>query len=184
MNDLLLLATLLEGPKHGYALKKQIARITGHGEMHNNLVYPLLKRFVRNGWVSRRETPGERGQTRELYAITAKGRTEIRKRITEFPPKSAGSAEAFSLRVGLFEILEPAARTRILDERENWLRLRAANLRNLSLAIPTGLWGGEVVRFLHSQVQAERAWISKLRKKVRNAGAPGLPVGQAKGPVR
>ena len=44
MNDLLLLAMLLEGPQHGYALKKKVPLITGHGEMHNNLVYPLLKR--------------------------------------------------------------------------------------------------------------------------------------------
>ena len=101
MNDLLLLSTLLAGPKHGYALKKQIALITGHGEMHNNLVYPLLKRFVANGWVSRRESAGERGQTRELYALTAKGRKEIVRRLSDFSLKSS-SGDEFSLRVGLF----------------------------------------------------------------------------------
>lgn len=172
MNDLLLLSTLLAGPKHGYALKKQIAQITGQGEMHNNLVYPLLRRFVRNGWVSHRETAGQRGQTREQYAITTKGRQEIVDRIAVFSAKAAGSAEAFSFRVGLFEILEPAARTRILDEREKWLRNRANSLKNLSLTSLLGLWGGEVVKFLHAQALAEQKWISKLRRKARNAGAP------------
>jgi hypothetical protein len=47
MNDLLLLATLLEGPKHGYALKKQAGLILGEAELQNNLVYPLLRRFER-----------------------------------------------------------------------------------------------------------------------------------------
>jgi DNA-binding PadR family transcriptional regulator len=170
MNDLLLLSTLLEGPKHGYALKKQIALITGQGEMHNNLVYPLLKRFVANGWVSRRETAGQRGQTRELYAITAKGRHELVGRLEQFSPRSAASAEAFSLRVGLFEILEPAARARILDEREKWLATRSSILKNLASTMKLGLWAGEVVDFLYAQALREQAWILRLRKKARNAG--------------
>jgi len=170
MNDLLLLSTLLAGPKHGYALKKQIALITGHGEMHNNLVYPLLKRFVANGWVSRRQAAGERGQTRERYAITAKGRHELVRRIADFSPKSAASAEAFSLRVGLFEILEPAARTRILDERDQWLRTRSTILKNLASTLSRGLWPSEVVDFLYRQALREQAWILKLRREVQNAG--------------
>jgi DNA-binding PadR family transcriptional regulator len=172
MNDLLLLSTLLAGPQHGYALKKQIAQITGQGEMHNNLVYPLLRRFVRNGWVSHRETAGQRGQTREQYSITTKGRQEIVDRIADFSEKAAGSAEAFSFRVGLFELLEPAARVRILDEREKWLGKRANSLKDLALTLSLGPWGGEVVKFLHTQTRAEQKWISKLRKRARTAGAP------------
>ena len=67
MNDLLILASLLEGPQHGYALKKRIGTLTGHGPLHNNLFYPLLRRFVATSWVSRRKAPGQRGQTRELF---------------------------------------------------------------------------------------------------------------------
>jgi DNA-binding PadR family transcriptional regulator len=65
MNDLFLLANLLDDPKHGYALKKQVGLISGQEEMHNNLVYPLLRRFVESGWVRKRQGAGERGQTRE-----------------------------------------------------------------------------------------------------------------------
>jgi DNA-binding PadR family transcriptional regulator len=167
MNDLLLLSTLLAGPKHGYALKKQIALITGHGEMHNNLVYPLLKRFVANGWVSRRESAGERGQTRELYALTAKGHQEIVSRLSDFSSKSACSGKEFSLRVGLFEVLEPATRRRILDERDKWLTQRIERLANLSATMALGKWGGEVVKFLHAQLMAEQKWIARLRSKTR-----------------
>jgi DNA-binding PadR family transcriptional regulator len=167
MNDLLLLSTLLAGPKHGYALKKQIALITGHGEMHNNLVYPLLKRFVANGWVSRRESAGQRGQTRELYALTAKGHREIVRRLSDFSSKSSSSGDEFSLRVGLFEILEPATRHRILDERDKWLTQRIARFANLSATMPLGKWGGEVVKFLHAQLVAEQKWIARLRTKTR-----------------
>ncbi len=176
MNDLLLLSTLLDGPKHGYALKKQIALITGHGEMHNNLVYPLLKRFVANGWVSRRETAGERGQTRELYALTAKGRTQIIQQLSDFPPKTASSAEAFALRIGLFDILDSSARTQILEAREKWLANRARILANLPTAISLGEWPKQVVSFLLVQAQTELKWIAKLKKKARSAQLRGAGV--------
>ena len=46
MIDLIILASLLDGPKHGYALKKQAGMIFNHSQLHNNLVYPLLRRFT------------------------------------------------------------------------------------------------------------------------------------------
>src|SRR5579883_695250 len=109
MNDLLLLATLLEGPAHGYALKKRVGQITGQSDMHNNLVYPLLRRSVASGWVSRKTTPGERGQTRERYTLTSKGKDELVRRLEEFTEKDAADGNAFLLRVGLFGVLRRAS---------------------------------------------------------------------------
>jgi DNA-binding PadR family transcriptional regulator len=171
MNDLLLLASLLGEPAHGYALKKRVGQITGQSDMHNNLVYPLLKRFVTAGWVGRRTVPGERGQTRERYALTAKGKQELVRRLREFNEKDAASHDAFHLRVGLFAVLDPAARKNILDGREKWLTQRANKLAGLSAAMDLGEWGGEVVEFLHGQVEAERKWVVELRKQMlRNKG--------------
>jgi DNA-binding PadR family transcriptional regulator len=165
MNDLLLLATLLAGPQHGYALKKRIGQLTGHGEMHNNLVYPLLKRFVGAGWVSRRTVPGERGQTRERYALTREGRQELLRRLGEFTEKDAASEDAFHLRVGLFAILDAKSRARILAGREKWLKQRDQVLQNLVAAMDLGAWGGEVVRFRRRQVAAERNWTVALKQR-------------------
>jgi len=74
MNDLLLLSLLLAGPQHGYALKKRAGFISGQPSMHNNLVYPLLRRFVENKLVKQKATAGERGQTRLMYSLTTLGR--------------------------------------------------------------------------------------------------------------
>ena len=46
MNDLLLLAMLLDEPKYGYQLKREAGWITGQDALHSNLVYPLLRRFL------------------------------------------------------------------------------------------------------------------------------------------
>jgi hypothetical protein len=40
-------------------LKKTEGLIFG-GAMHNNVIYPSLKRFVRNGWVEQSTVPGDR----------------------------------------------------------------------------------------------------------------------------
>jgi DNA-binding PadR family transcriptional regulator len=170
MNDLLLLATLLGGPAHGYALKKRIGQITGHSDMHNNLVYPLLKRFVAAGWVSRKTVPGDRGQTRERYALTSKGKEELLRRLEQFTPKDAASPDAFQLRVGLFGFLGAAARERIVEHREAWLTKRAERLNYLAANMELGEWGAKVVAFLRKQVDAERKWTSELREGAQRQG--------------
>jgi DNA-binding PadR family transcriptional regulator len=169
MNDLLLLAALLPGPRHGYALKKQVGLLTGQAAMHNNLVYPLLRRFVENAWVSKREGPGQRGQTREVYALTAKGRQVLLRRLADDAEKEAASENGFRMRVGLFAILDQETRQRVLSSRDQFLASREQRLARISAALDTGPWGGEVVRFFRQQIRAERAWIATLARKSTRA---------------
>src|SRR5579862_1763658 len=162
MNDLLLLSTLLAGPKHGYALKKMAGLITGQEEMHNNLVYPTLKRFVKEGLVSRRTAEGERGQTRDVYAITVKGRQELVARLSEFSERDAASGPASMLRVGLFAVLPQDVRLKILETRDEWLAKREEKLAKLVERMNVGDWGNESVQFLLTQIREERRWLARL----------------------
>jgi DNA-binding PadR family transcriptional regulator len=166
MNDLLLLATLLGGPQHGYALKKNVGLITGQREMHNNLVYPLLRRFGQNGWISKRTAAGQRGQTREVYALTSKGKRELLRRLAQFTSKDAASENAFRLRVGLFHVLDAGGQKRIVAERDLWLAAREQHLARLAAAMNLGVWGAEVVRFFREETRRERLWIAGLRRKI------------------
>lgn len=165
MNDLLILANLLPGPLHGYALKKQIGLVTGQGQMHNNLIYPLLRRFERNKWISSREVAGERGQTREVYELTKKGKQELLRRLSQFTGKEAASENAFRLRVGLFDILDAETRRGILAVRDEWLAARQERVARLTGALNAGPWGSEVLSMLGQQIRAERKWISRLKRK-------------------
>lgn len=166
MNDLFLLATLLGGPQHGYALKKQVGLITGQREMHNNLVYPLLRRFGENGWISKRSAAGQRGQTREVYALTRKGKQELLRRLGQFTNKEAASESAFRLRVGLFGVLDSDTQERIVIERDLCLAAREQNLARLAAAVDLGVWGSEVVRFFREEIHKERHWIASLKRKI------------------
>ncbi|MGA8491669.1 MAG: PadR family transcriptional regulator [Terriglobales bacterium] len=164
MNDLIILATLVDGPKHGYQLKREAGFVLGQGVMHNNLVYPLLRRFTADGWVTRKSMPGERGQTRQQYAITALGRRELVARLSEFGEANASSFAGFITRVGMFELLDEPVRARILQHREGYLQHREERLTDMRQNMDLGIYGGEVVRYLIDQIESERAWIRRLHR--------------------
>jgi DNA-binding PadR family transcriptional regulator len=170
MNDLLLLAALLDGPKHGYALKKQTGLITGKREMHNNLVYPLLKRFVHEGWVRQYESAGQRGQTREVYSLTSKGKQALLQRLGAFTDKDAPSADAFCLRTGLFGVLEAEKRRGVLETRGKWLKKRAERLATIAKSMSLDNWAKETVRHLRNQVEAEQKWLAHLSRIAKQSG--------------
>jgi DNA-binding PadR family transcriptional regulator len=164
MNDLIILATLLDGPKHGYQLKREAGFILGQGAMHNNLIYPMLRRFTAEGWVNKKTVPGERGQTRLQYAITPLGRRELVTQLSEFSELDAASFAAFVTRVGMFEVLETPARESILNQRKTYLQGREQKLAGLRQSMDLGIFGGEVVRYLIEQIHSELVWIRRLRR--------------------
>src|SRR5215470_2722719 len=164
MNDLLILAMLLAGPKYGYQLKREVGWMMGQGGLHNNIVYPLLRRFLEEGWVSKKSVPGERGQTRQQYALTAEGRRCYFERIRQFSQDDASSEEAFFLRVGVLEALPAESREAILSAREAFLQRRDRRLETLQENMDLGKFGGEIVRHMRTQIQMDREWVRHLRR--------------------
>lgn len=166
MTDLLVLAHLLPGPQHGYALKKQIGFLTGHREAHNNLIYPLLRKFAKKGWISGRLAAGQRGQTRAIYTLTKKGKRELLRRLGQFTEKDAASENAFRMRIGLFDFLPLETRHRILAGRDAWLAARQERICRLETELDAGRWGAEVLLAIAQQVRWERLWIARLKRRV------------------
>ena len=162
MTDLIILATLLAGPKHGYSLKRQAGLILGQEKLHNNLVYPLLRRFVTKKWVSKKEVPGERGQTRQIYSLTALGRKELIQQLSAFTDQDARASDQFRLRVGMFQVIEPEARLRILDTRERYLNSRIDKLSAIQNNFDLDRYSGEVTSRFVTESRAELDWIAHL----------------------
>lgn len=168
MTDLIVLSTLLAGPKHGYQLKREARMILGQGVLHNNLVYPLLRRFMDQGWVTRRESEGERGQTRLRYLITAAGKRELVARLSVFGDQDARSSDAFRLRVGLFQLLAPNIRRAILECREKYLTGRIQHLQLMQQNFSLDRYAKEVVTQLSVEMKLELKWIRRLRSAERS----------------
>src|SRR3974390_459070 len=132
MNELIVLACLLRAPAYGYALTKTAGLIFGNREMHPNIVYPSLKKFVQERWVERRSKPGERGQTRKQYRITSNGRKYILERLSTFSERDASDDGVFLFRVAFFDLLPKPTCCQILEARKLFLNSRAHELAKLS----------------------------------------------------
>ncbi len=164
MNDLIILALLMDGPKYGYQLKREAGFIFDQGSLHNNLIYPLLRRFTTSGWVTKKAIPGERGQTRQEYSITALGRKTLLDKVRAYEEADAPHRSAFMVRVGMFAFLSELERKRILDLREAHLRIRMQTLAGLEKRMELGRYAESTVRHLAAQIKIELAWIRELRQ--------------------
>jgi PadR family transcriptional regulator, regulatory protein PadR len=164
MNDLTLLAALLRGPAYGYALKKTAGLIFGSKAMHSNVVYPLLKKFMKNGWVEQRSAQGHRGQTRKQYRITATGRNYLFERLESFSQQDAGDDGAFLFRVALFDVLPKQRRLAILAARKSFLTSRSQQLAELREVTQPKSFGAVAFDRVQSVVQDERRWVQQLER--------------------
>ena len=69
---LLVLASLAEGDKHGYAMMEDIEQFTGV-RLGPGTLYGAITRLEEQGWIA----PVEGDRRRQPYRITAKGRKHL-----------------------------------------------------------------------------------------------------------
>jgi PadR family transcriptional regulator PadR len=75
--DMLLLAVLDDGPKHGYAIIEALRERSGQVfDLPDGTVYPALHRLEEAGLISS-EWHEVQGRRRRTYAISTKGRTDL-----------------------------------------------------------------------------------------------------------
>ncbi len=170
MTDLVLLTALLSGPAYGYALKRTAGLIFGSGVLHNNLVYPLLKKFVESGWVEQKTVPGDRGQQRKQYRITAAGKRYLMQQIASFDERDAANDGAFLFRVAMFDLLPEERRKEILAVRKAYLAVRIRELDELKKTGMPKSFSRIVLEHFQDLVRNELRWISGLEEpKAGNA---------------
>lgn len=167
MTDLVLLTALLGGPAYGYALKQTAGLIFGGGVVHNNLVYPLLKRFVKSGWVEQSIVPGNRGQERKQYRITEAGRKYLIEQIAAFSDREVANDGAFLLRVALFDLLPKEKREDMIAARKSFLRARVEEFSELRKSGKPRSFGAVALERTEAVVQGELQWIESLQRRIR-----------------
>ena len=74
----LVLAILSEGESYGYAIIKRVDDLSG-GELKwtDGMLYPVLHRLERNGYVKATWGESETGRRRKYYRITDRGSEEL-----------------------------------------------------------------------------------------------------------
>ena len=74
----LILAIVAEGDTYGYAILKRVSALSG-GEMRwtDGMLYPVLHRLERQGYVEGRWGSPETGRRRKYYRITKQGQAQL-----------------------------------------------------------------------------------------------------------
>lgn len=76
VNELLVLATLEDGPKHGYQIALDVEEKSGGDfELQHGTLYPILHRLEKEGLIRGRWE--EEGRRRKVYGLTDRGRRHL-----------------------------------------------------------------------------------------------------------
>lgn len=76
VNELLVLATLEEGPKHGYQIAVDVEEESdGAFELQHGTLYPILHRLEKEGLIE--GAWEEEGRRRKVYSLTEGGRRRL-----------------------------------------------------------------------------------------------------------
>lgn len=161
--EILILRRLRSGPAHGYELRKRVEETTGV-VLHNNSLYPALRRFEEAGAVTKAAEPQPGRPPRLVYTLTEMGHELLHDMLADLPPDQAADPGEFTARLGQFSLLDPAERAVILAARSASVRQQLAHYETMrDLATAHGdTWGTLVVAELIRRHEAELTWLAGL----------------------
>lgn len=83
--DLLILQTLVAGPKHGYGIAERLKQVSKDVlQVGESSLYPALQRLLLNGWVKAEWGASENNRRARYYTLTPSGRKQLGSERLEF----------------------------------------------------------------------------------------------------
>ncbi len=81
----MVLSILSKGENYGYAIIHDVRARSGNKlEWTDGMLYPVLHRLERKGWIKSRWTTGEGGRKRKYYRIKDDGRKALQKQAAQW----------------------------------------------------------------------------------------------------
>lgn len=116
--DICILSCLMEKPMHGYEIGKNLKRtFSVCTRISNNTIYPILKKFEKQGYIKKREEQQEGKPDRFVYEITEQGKRGFIQTLNTVTDSLAFHREEFFVRVSFFHLMTPEIRRRVLENR-------------------------------------------------------------------
>jgi transcriptional regulator len=76
--ETLILKTVLQGPRHGYAIARWLEDVTDEAlHIEDGSLYPALYRMERRGWIAAEWGTSELGRKAKFYKITPAGKKRL-----------------------------------------------------------------------------------------------------------
>ena len=91
--DLLILKTLSTGPRHGWGISQRIQQMSKDVlQVNQGSLYPALHRLEQQGWVRATWGTSENNRQAKFYALTARGRRQLKDETENWARLSAAVA--------------------------------------------------------------------------------------------
>jgi DNA-binding PadR family transcriptional regulator len=170
-SEIVILAMLRQGPRHGYDIKKDVERALGGAiSLNNKTLYLALKRFEEAGAVTRQVIPQEGKPNRHLYQLTERGIELLHTYLRDFGPEQAGVDAEFFTRVAFFDLLDAQEQEAILKKRLAYLQRCLAYLQDMRKMAGEGDCAAEmgismsyahrVLAFHTQRIRDEYQWVA------------------------
>jgi DNA-binding PadR family transcriptional regulator len=161
--EILILRRLRSGPAHGYELRKRVEQTTGV-VLHNNSLYPALRRFEEAGAVTKAAEPQDGRPARLVYTLTEVGQELLHDMLAELPAEQAAEPGEFMARLGQFSLIDPTERARVLASRAHAVNAQLAHYRTMRELAKAGgeRWGALATAELIRRHEQELAWLREL----------------------
>ena len=166
--EILILRRLRSGPAHGYELRKRVEETTGF-VLHNNSLYPALRRFEEAGAVTKTAEPQQGRPPRLVYTLTEVGQELLHDMLADLPDEQAADPSEFLARLGQFSLLNSAERAAVLASRTHAVRQQLTHYQAMrELAAASGeRWGALATSELIRRHEQELAWLADLAELAR-----------------
>jgi DNA-binding PadR family transcriptional regulator len=164
--EILVLRHLRAGPAHGYELRKRVEQTAGV-VLHNNSLYPALRRFEEAGAVTKTAEPQEGRPPRLVYTLTAVGHELLHDMLADLPPEQAADPGEFMARLGQFSLISYSERAVVLAARTRAVREQLAHFETMrDLAEASGeRWGAVATQELIRRHHQELTWLAELAEQ-------------------
>lgn len=161
MLDFAILGLLMEGPRHGYELKRALGEL-GFWKVSFGSLYPALRRLEKRGAI---EATGGTGR-RKAYRMTELGRRTFDDLLTADPDASE-SDRAFQVRLAFLGHLPTERRIGVLEERRAKLATQLKTARDTLVEARTARKNTDRYRLAlmeHAMrtTEADIAWLDGL----------------------
>jgi transcriptional regulator len=88
--DLLILKTIAQEPKHGWAIAKRIQQVSRETlQVQQGSLYPALHRLEQQAWIKAEWRTTETGRMAKFYSLTRAGRKQLEKELQSWARLSA-----------------------------------------------------------------------------------------------
>jgi DNA-binding PadR family transcriptional regulator len=170
MLDFAILGLLMEGPRHGYELKRALGEL-GFWKVSFGSLYPALKRLEKRGAIEATAGTGRR----KAYVITDHGR-ETFDALLATDPEASETDRAFQVRLAFLTHLPSERRVRILQDRRRRLAAQLKTARETLIEARTASKNPDRYRLAlmeHAMqsTEADIAWLDGLVASERRSAS-------------